>query len=313
MYGRLVRSGLTTGLAVLFYESWVEEIDLDEFDDGKASDLDRPRNELGKHASVQKRASYSGVSLVKKSVCERRFFADYLGDKTSECKLLKRSESVLTNVVPHLAMKFTAPYCCDAHDNGFNLQDFLPGPLWTADSASLDSHLAKSTQPSRPSKQKKELTRKLHDWLFHTHNTNLFAFAQPMYTILADSQIKALVRPPAGTFTWIEEITAALDQGPEWETQWASKILGVITEFDSQVLVRRRPGTNKQKRIRERSGDQIENETPLEAPLSTRPRREARKPGWVLQNEKDDISHLVDESPRRVLVDTNSISKRRKV
>ena len=134
-----------------------------------------------------------------------------------------------------------------------------------------------------------------------------------MYTILADSQIKALVCPPAGTFTWIEEITAALDQGPEWETQWASKILGVITEFDSQVLVRRRPGTNKQKHIRERSGDQIENETPLEAPLSTRPQREARKPGWVLQNEKNDISHLIDKSPHGVLVDTSSSSKQCKV
>lgn len=89
MYGRLVRSGLKTGLAVLFYEPWVEEIDLDEFANGKADDLDRPRNELGKYASTRKRVSYSCAYLVKKAVCEWKFFsADYLGDNSSECKSL---------------------------------------------------------------------------------------------------------------------------------------------------------------------------------------------------------------------------------
>lgn len=208
-------------------------------------------------------------------------------------------------------MRFTTPYCCDAHNDGFKLQDFLPGLLWSGNTTLLDPHPAKSTQPSRPSKQKKELTRKLYDWLLHTHSTNSLAFAQPMYTILADLQIKTLVRRPAGSFTLVEEVTTALDQNSKWETQWASKILGIITEFDSQILVHRQRKANQQKRVREQSGDQMENEAPLV--VSTCPRREARKPGWVLQNERDDISHLIDDSPRRVLADRNDTPKRRKV
>ena len=76
--------GDETALFVVFHEPWASEIDEEEFADG--TDPDRPRADLGTNARRQERAPLSGVRLVKCRTCLRRYYADYLNDKTDSGK-----------------------------------------------------------------------------------------------------------------------------------------------------------------------------------------------------------------------------------
>ncbi|KAJ7580880.1 P-loop containing nucleoside triphosphate hydrolase protein [Mycena floridula] len=106
-YGRLVRRPGMKGLAVTFYEPWVSDIELSEYAGGDPLDLDRPRLvPLRAKPSAQEQASLSSVSVLQPNICKCKFFAEYLND---------------TSVDNH---------CCDAHNDGFDLQKFLPGPLY---------------------------------------------------------------------------------------------------------------------------------------------------------------------------------------
>ena len=69
---------------IFFFESWVEDIDITKYP-GDVEDLDRPGvlNLTGK-ITVKERTSRSYAAFVQSAGCRRRFFADYLGDKTAE-------------------------------------------------------------------------------------------------------------------------------------------------------------------------------------------------------------------------------------
>ena len=73
-----------TGFVIFFFESWVEDIDITKYP-GDVEDLDRPGvlNLTGK-ITVKERTSRSYAAFVQSAGCRRRFFADYLGDKTAE-------------------------------------------------------------------------------------------------------------------------------------------------------------------------------------------------------------------------------------
>ncbi|KAJ7589324.1 hypothetical protein C8J56DRAFT_744940, partial [Mycena floridula] len=83
MNGWAVHQAMMRGLAVLFYEPWVKEIELTEYEAGDPLDPDRPRKAvLGAHPSDQERAGFISVGLVQGTDCIRRIFAMYLGDMT---------------------------------------------------------------------------------------------------------------------------------------------------------------------------------------------------------------------------------------
>ena len=88
MFGWIVRTFQAIGLAVLFYENWVNEISMDEYNNGDLHDLDRPRNKLHKNSTPWERASYSSVKLLKLATCIRASFAQYLNDTTEESKCI---------------------------------------------------------------------------------------------------------------------------------------------------------------------------------------------------------------------------------
>ncbi len=83
--GRVLRNSGDPAIFVLFYESWVHDISLDEYKNGDISgDPDRPRSNLKPNSRKQERAPYSSLKLVKSDECIRLLFAQYLGDKTPE-------------------------------------------------------------------------------------------------------------------------------------------------------------------------------------------------------------------------------------
>ncbi|KAK0438276.1 hypothetical protein EV421DRAFT_1906812 [Armillaria borealis] len=91
--GRIVRRPEMTGLFVTFYEEWARTIKEEEFDEAGADlrDPDRPRGKLRAGASKRDRAPLSGIKFVN-APCVREFFADYLGDNSSNERMLRWRE-----------------------------------------------------------------------------------------------------------------------------------------------------------------------------------------------------------------------------
>lgn len=82
--GRAFCNSAKDALFVIFYERWVNELDLDSFKDGDHSDPDRPRTKLKPNSPRRERAPFSSVMLVRSKRCIHRYFTEYLADKSSE-------------------------------------------------------------------------------------------------------------------------------------------------------------------------------------------------------------------------------------
>jgi superfamily II DNA or RNA helicase len=78
--GRAIRRTNNDALFVIFYESWVLDVNLDDYSTGDLLDPDRPRKDLHDNSQRRDRAPYSSVKLIQDKMCLRNFFADYLGD-----------------------------------------------------------------------------------------------------------------------------------------------------------------------------------------------------------------------------------------
>ena len=78
--GRAIRQSDDDALFVIFYESWVLDINLEDYSTGDLLDPDRPRKNLHDHSQRRDRAPYASVKLILDKICLRIFFADYLGD-----------------------------------------------------------------------------------------------------------------------------------------------------------------------------------------------------------------------------------------
>ncbi len=82
--GRALRNSAEDALFIIFYEPWVHDISLSEYNEGDISDPDRPRGKLRSHAQRRERAPLSSLRLVKDPGCLRSEFASYLGDTSDE-------------------------------------------------------------------------------------------------------------------------------------------------------------------------------------------------------------------------------------
>ncbi|KAK7452181.1 hypothetical protein VKT23_012284 [Stygiomarasmius scandens] len=189
--GHAVRQILGDGLCVIFYDNWVNEIDLadygleDSLDINSFdfnSDIDRPpKNILTLKSTAKEHASLACILITRCLFCLRLFFAKCLGDTSPE------------------ALEFFTAFCCDAHDDGFDLQELLPGKLYNPSITPETSDVTKEklTGPkSRSSTNKKQLRKLLEQWLEKAHLNNTMAPTWPVYYILSESHLKTLSSAP---------------------------------------------------------------------------------------------------------------------
>ncbi|KAH8978068.1 P-loop containing nucleoside triphosphate hydrolase protein, partial [Lactarius hatsudake] len=80
--GRALRNSSEDALFVIFYEPWVREVSLEEYDEGDSCDPDRPRGQLRSSSQRRERAPFSCLKLVKSATCLRAEFASYLDDRS---------------------------------------------------------------------------------------------------------------------------------------------------------------------------------------------------------------------------------------
>ncbi|PBK80023.1 hypothetical protein ARMGADRAFT_950092, partial [Armillaria gallica] len=172
------------GLYVIFWEPWADEIDLDDY--GSGDDPDHPRSILTVKSSKRDRAPLSSVSLVKGTVCIHESKVRYNNDT-----YLKR-------------LDFTGPFCCDRHNNGFDLQNFLPGPLLRSSPTAAPAPLSgqKRPQPDVPNRSTK---------------------AQKLLCLARVAP--SLITAPLSLLSILEETT-------DWMDEWGKKLYDVIFDFN---------------------------------------------------------------------------------
>jgi hypothetical protein len=233
--GRAIRTGNGDALFVIFYDSWVNEIDLEEFLTGDLLDPNRPRKKFDKNkkSTCRERASYFSVKTIKGQVCIRESYAEYLGDKSTEGRYLILIIFLYTLIYPCSALLFTTPYCCERHE-GFVLQNFLPGPIFTGN---LQPGLLKRkvAERGRPMDNRALLDKRLIEWLEQVHESDPLRSVRPPHIILSPLHRQILVRKQPKHIRNATDITAILEQTDEWAEEWQEKVYQVIQQFDRDL------------------------------------------------------------------------------
>lgn len=99
----------------------------------------------------------------------------------------------------------------------------------------------KKSRP-RPKVDREKLEERLSDWLREAHRTDRLAQLWPVDDILSPKSITALSRLVSGSIASVEDVTACLDESPDWSESWGPKILDVITKFDRHLETLKRWG-----------------------------------------------------------------------
>jgi hypothetical protein len=125
--GRAVRDPGLNGLYLAMIEPWALESSLGEDDqdtDGPTDDPDRPwAGTVKKNSSKQDRTGLAALRFAQSEVCLRQFLGEYLDDQSPGGDSgHSDGNSILTKLIASL---YTAPWCCDRHENTFDLSFFF--------------------------------------------------------------------------------------------------------------------------------------------------------------------------------------------
>ena len=129
-------------------------------------------------------------------------------------------------------VKYTSEFCCDQHDDGFNLQFFLPGTLYriTGEKRKADSQADGTSAKLWPKADQIILDNKIIECL--KGETTQDPISCPYHHILSDDQKKTLIQIASKDLQSSSTITEALKETEEWGTQWAGKLFHLILEHD---------------------------------------------------------------------------------
>jgi hypothetical protein len=230
--GRCVRDLITTGLFILMYEPWVlsEKIPIATIND----DPDTPIHPISKpNPKKRERTSWAMFELVQLGVCIRSFLAEYLNDDTQlgMCVIIF---CITSNTI--LALSFTGPWCCNRHNNEFDLQSLVPGPIFSGvDTAITQAIKRKRRITNRPVDERMALASILHTWQLTKHSKDHLAPVRPLFYILSDYSINKLAKLPMSKDISPASITEALDETLEWSKEFADEICLAIRDFDSAM------------------------------------------------------------------------------
>lgn len=201
--------------------------------DGDLNDPDRPRSILKPNSQQREHAPYSSLKLVKFNECIQLMFAQYLGDKSPEGLFAHFVNCSLTITV--IALLHSTKFCCDRSchnvdgEPNFNLQDYLPGKIFTMALPSPDMAKTKQTHNKFcPTAERPFLEFRLLQWLKYEHSINPLHSAWPPHLILSQTQRMTLVCTHPTKIRSEHDITTILDESKEWADEWAAKVFAVI-------------------------------------------------------------------------------------
>jgi len=209
-----------------------------QYKDGDLNDPDRPRSILKPNSQQRERAPYSSLKLVKFNECIQLMFAQYPSDKSPEGLFAHFINSSLTITV--IALLHSTKFCCDwsCHNvdgkPNFNLQDYLPGKIFTMALPSPDMAKTKQTRNKfRPTAEWPFLEFQLLQWLEYEHSIDPLRSARPPHLVLLQTQRMTLMRTHPTKIRSEHDITTILDESKEWADEQAAKVFAVIEKFKS--------------------------------------------------------------------------------
>lgn len=130
------------------------------------------------------------------------------------------------------ALEFTSPWCCDQHDNRFDIQQFLLRPLHTGNEPAPPKTKHKHTQ-NHPVKDRDAPAKCLYSWHRLAHSNDRLCAIRPPTFLLDDLSIKTLIKIHLDHIQSSANIISTLNETEEWRQEWAAKILQVILDYDA--------------------------------------------------------------------------------
>jgi hypothetical protein len=127
-------------------------------------------------------------------------------------------------------------FCCDKHDNGFDLADFFPGRFQTAETFEFVDQAvnAASSRPKyRPKKERKPLKTTFYSWRARAHQNDLLRGVQQVSWILSDTDIEAICKAPQKSLTNVDQLKTLL---ANWVDEWGHKIVDEVCSFNVSML-----------------------------------------------------------------------------
>ncbi|PBK86377.1 hypothetical protein ARMGADRAFT_1035563 [Armillaria gallica] len=206
--GHVLRWGQRTGIYVIFYEPWVEDIDLDEYEGTFPDHPDHPCTTLMVKSLKHNCAPLSAVTLIKGRMCKCQFHAHYLSDTNPRC------------------LDYSGKYCCDSHDNGFKLEDFLPSPLHTAPASDNSASGKEKKQnaspeiPNQSSAMQKSLVAELLQWHQQQHRRDPLRAVRPEHDIITTKNITQLSCVGLLSLNSVDLVVEILAETKDWAEEW---------------------------------------------------------------------------------------------
>ncbi|KAJ3524442.1 hypothetical protein NMY22_g10996 [Coprinellus aureogranulatus] len=227
--GRPGRAPGSTGLFVTFFEPWIQEIEIEEFDTSyDANNPDRTRARLTDKSTKKDRATYSATRLAQlEDACIRQFYATEMGDESVDALTFINERG-----------------CCNTHvgDGHVNLSSLLPSPLYLGDTddPEVTAQAKKTKNVYRKPSERTGLDKALVEWLMSvvkSQDPNINRGYIYPDDILSDAGRRTLVWANPETLNCPADIATKLQEKDYmWKLDWAAAIYKVIKKYDSLLL-----------------------------------------------------------------------------
>ncbi|KAF8452791.1 P-loop containing nucleoside triphosphate hydrolase protein [Boletus edulis BED1] len=215
--GRAVRDPGLHGLYLAMVEPWALGLTLAE-DQQSASDPDRPyAGMVKKNASKQDRTSYASLRFAQSQTCLRKFFAEYLDDRSLE------------------ALSYTALWCCDRHGhNDFKLQTFVHGEPYTGNSQvpAPGTTAKRKRNQLRVAAERQQLLDTLKAWRKRTHDNDPYRGVWPIEQLIDNNGLELLTKTHPTVIMSPSDLTTLLQESEAWEGNYGTEIFAIIQQFD---------------------------------------------------------------------------------
>jgi hypothetical protein len=144
---------------------------------------------------------------------------------------------VLIYHIYSLAIDFTNRFCCDRHDNGFDLAEFFPGKLQGENTflfVNQTAGAAASRPRYRPVKEREPLKSMLYTWRSRAHQEDSLRGVRQISWILTDSDIEIICKTPRASLKNVDQLKILLGASSDWITEWGQKVVDEICLFNTE-------------------------------------------------------------------------------
>jgi len=137
------------------------------------------------------------------------------------------------------AIDFTNGFCCDRHDDGFDLAKFFPGSFLANEAFLFVDQTVNATtsRPKyRPVKEREPLRATLYAWRSHTHQSDLLHGVRQISWILTDTNIELICKTPKTSLANVDQLKTLLGASSDWIHEWGQKVVDEVCSFNAENM-----------------------------------------------------------------------------